>query len=350
MFAMGPRYSELEARAAIAASRSFAEALRHLGMCASGGNGRTLRRYAVEIWAIPTDHFDPHAASREALRRNQRTARPLSEVLVEGSSFSRVQLKKRLYAEGVKRPVCEMCGQGEMWRGRRLSLILDHVNGVSDDNRLANLRIVCPNCAATLDTHCGRNVDHRRLCATCGAPFRPAVSKQRHCSHRCGARSPESRAAHDARRRVQRPPYEQLTAEIAATNWSAVGRKYGVSDNAIRKWVRAYEAERASAEQDGAAGGGVPAPVRVTGAEMDASQPAVDRRAGGGAGEDGLAGGRELVATIVDREQRVEVGSEREHRGVADPGWVLGGDGGGEELARPERGRRAPRGSGARAV
>ena len=39
----------------------------------------------------------------------------------------------------------------------------------------------------------------------------------------------------------ERPPYEQLVAEVAATSWCAVGRKYGVSDNAIRKWVRAYE-------------------------------------------------------------------------------------------------------------
>jgi transposase-like protein len=47
---------------------------------------------------------------------------------------------------------------------------------------------------------------------------------------------------------VQRPPYEELVAEVTATNWSAVGRKYGVSDNAVRKWVRAYERERAVPE------------------------------------------------------------------------------------------------------
>ena len=45
--------------------------------------------------------------------------------------------------------------------------------------------------------------------------------------------------------RVERPPYHELSAEIAATSYSAVGRKYGVSDNAIRKWVRAYEREGA---------------------------------------------------------------------------------------------------------
>jgi hypothetical protein len=42
---------------------------------------------------------------------------------------------------------------------------------------------------------------------------------------------------------VERPPYEQLMRELAETNYSAVGRKYGVPDNAIRKLVRAYQRE-----------------------------------------------------------------------------------------------------------
>ena len=44
------------------------------------------------------------------------------------------------------------------------------------------------------------------------------------------------------RRKVERPPYEQLLAEIAALGYSGTGRKYGVSDNAVRKWVRWYRA------------------------------------------------------------------------------------------------------------
>jgi hypothetical protein len=171
----------------------------------------------------------------------------LEHVLVRGSPYQRAQLKKRLYDTGLKQRVCELCGQGEAWRGRQMSLILDHINGIADDNRLENLRIVCPNCAATLDTHCGRanRVEPEdRSCLHCGNDFRIAFAKQRYCSRACGMRAPK-RGERRGARRVERPPYEQLLAEVAATSWSAVGRRYGVSDNAVRKWVRAYERERA---------------------------------------------------------------------------------------------------------
>jgi transposase-like protein len=53
-------------------------------------------------------------------------------------------------------------------------------------------------------------------------------------------------------RKVKRPPYEQLLEEIEATSYLAVGRKYGVSDNAVRKWIRWYERqrEREAAEEE----------------------------------------------------------------------------------------------------
>lgn len=243
----GPRYTETEARTAIAASKPYAEALRRLGMRAAGGNGQTLKKYAERIWHIRVDHFDPFHAQRAALERGRQPATPLVEILVECSTYSRGSLKRRLLEEGLKDRRCELCGQGELWRGRPMALILDHVNGVADDNRLDNLRIVCLNCAATLDTHCGRNMNRLRPCATCGEPFVPANRTQRHCSHRCGGRSEAGRKAHLALRKAERPPYEQLMAEIHATSWSAVGRRYGVSDNAIRKWVRAYEVTRVAA-------------------------------------------------------------------------------------------------------
>jgi hypothetical protein len=234
-------FTEQQLREAVAASISYSETLRHLHMRAAGGNHRTLQKY-VRLWDISVEHFDPAAARRRALGQ---PATPLELILIEHSTFSRGHLKKRLFAEGVKQHVCELCGQDELWRGRRMSLILDHINGVANDNRIENLRIVCPNCAATLDTHCGRNKRLLRECVVCGREFRAQAPDQRHCSHSCGGRSVASHAAARAARTVERPPYEQLLQEIEEMGWSAVGRKYGVSDNAVRKWVRWYEAEAA---------------------------------------------------------------------------------------------------------
>ena len=77
-----------------------------------------------------------------------------------------------------------------------------------------------------------------------GETFTPESPTQRYCSRACGIRDPGSRDPHPERRKVDRPPYDVLMAELAASNYSAVGRKYGVSDNAVRKWVRWYEQER----------------------------------------------------------------------------------------------------------
>lgn len=137
-----------------------------------------------------------------------------------------------------------------------LSMVLDHINGMSHDHRLENLRMLCPNCAATLDTHCGRNLPRQRLCPSCQQTFVPRTIRSRYCSEACWGKAAANLyrgTNHPEARKVPRPSYDQLKADVASMSFLAVGRKYGVSDNAVRKWLRWYarEAERDGGGSDG---------------------------------------------------------------------------------------------------
>jgi hypothetical protein len=237
----------------VAGSRSLSEALRTLGMRAAGSNFRTLKRL-IKRYDISTEHLDPNWVLRGD-RPNRKI--PLEQIMVENSSYGRDKLKRRLYEAELKHRRCELCGQGEEWNGRRMSLILDHVNGVATDNRLENLRIVCPS-AMRPSTHtavAGLGSTCRPVPVCIAAPSSSRGTRRIAIARTCvvpDGRGRESRSRIRARCSDPRPG--QLMADLAATNFCAIGRKYGVSDNAVRKSVRRYEAELERAAVSKAAG------------------------------------------------------------------------------------------------
>lgn len=96
----------------------------------------------------------------EAVKRGAVEARPaempIDDLLRAGTYRGRYHLKARLIREGLKTERCECCGLVD-WQGEPITLALHHVNGIRDDNRLANLQLLCPNCHSQTDTFAGRN-------------------------------------------------------------------------------------------------------------------------------------------------------------------------------------------------
>ena len=182
----------------------------------------------------------------KSINRNYTKRFDIKEILIENSTYSSTtKIKMRLYKEGIKERKCELCNQEEIWRGKKMSLILDHKNGDRHDNRLENLRIVCPNCNATLETHC-RGLRHNKEKydhCSCGGKKRIESKKCFECCKKpisIISKDKIVRSKQDTRK-VERPSYEILLSEIKEIGYSATGRKYKVSDNSIRKWIKMYE-------------------------------------------------------------------------------------------------------------
>lgn len=153
------RYTDDQLTVAVAKSRSLRQTLLSLGIRPEGGNYRTIRR-EIKRLNLCTSHF-----TGMGWRKGQSTPvtppLPLSRVLVEDSPVSTSHVRKRLLRHGVKEHRCELC-KLTRWRDRAIPLELDHINGVNDDHRLENLRVVCPNCHAQTDTYRARNAKRSR--------------------------------------------------------------------------------------------------------------------------------------------------------------------------------------------
>jgi 5-methylcytosine-specific restriction endonuclease McrA len=84
---------------------------------------------------------------------------PLEKILIENSTYvSSNDLRQRLIKEGIFEYRCMGCGL-DTWLDQPIPLELDHINGSRSDQRLENLRLLCPNCHALTPTYRGKNMD-----------------------------------------------------------------------------------------------------------------------------------------------------------------------------------------------
>jgi hypothetical protein len=153
------RWNEDKLKHAVIESKSIRQVIRNLGLIPAGGNYQQIRKY-IALYQLDTTHFTGKGWNKG----NKYIFKPkisISEILRQNSDFQSFKLKKRLFLEGLKQESCELCGWSDRSLDGRIPLELDHINGDRHDNRIINLRILCPNCHSLQPTHRGRNKARR---------------------------------------------------------------------------------------------------------------------------------------------------------------------------------------------
>ena len=248
---------------------SNSEVVKSLGLPVNKNSMRAVYRRIKKL-SLDCSHFKV-----KPRRHHKYNKYSLEEILVENSFYKSTRyLKKRLIREGWFENKCHKCGQLPEWEGQTLIMVLDHKNGVPNDHRIENLWLLCPNCNSQTDTFAGRNAGNplARAASNIAPPYPPPEPRVRSKRREKKVCPPESRVRSKRREKkvcllesctnkvkrsrnnycsiaclsisgsshkTKHPSAEQLQEDLNSMSWLAIGRKYGVSDNAVRKWAKA---------------------------------------------------------------------------------------------------------------
>lgn len=244
-------------RKIVSESFSIREVRIKLGYKESGGVYVLLRGFFTKH-KINVDHFQPiwnKGKTRFSDARLERKAKslelPWDEVFCYNSNVSNAHILKRLIISGKRKYECEHC-KLSFWNGKPIRLQIDHKNGDRLDCSESNLAIICPNCHSQTETF-SRGLKSKST----NCPWWHKVSNQKcSCSptgtrrivevDKVGGSSPLMSTKDESwrkkprfsQRKVERPSRDMLLKMLETMSWTAIGKKYGVSDNAVRKWLK----------------------------------------------------------------------------------------------------------------
>ena len=226
---------------AVKNSYSIAQVLRSLSLSIHGGaNYRTFKILAKRL-NVNHDHFTGCGHLKGKTHSWGKTI-PLCEILIKDSSYTNTtNIKSKIIKANLIEEKCNICGI-LTWQNKKLSLHLDHINGINNDHRFKNLRLLCPNCHSLTPTYCGRNKKKKKKFLKSPLPKKqnPICLNCKKSINRKAIRCKSCAGKYVQKTKINWPETQQLIEMVKQLSYTKIAQKLGVSDNAIRKRIKRH--------------------------------------------------------------------------------------------------------------
>ena len=210
-------------------STSFSEILKKLNLSPQGANYKMIKNLIINF---NIDH-------KHLLCKNRRTwktgiKKSWDEILIENYQFViGSSIKQRLIKENILKYECYICSISS-WNNNKLTLQLDHINGINNDNRIENLRLLCPNCHSQTTTFAGRKLKNKKQ----KPPIVKCLCGNLKHFHSKFCKSCFKDYQHKHLTKIKWPNNDVLKNMVNNFGFLETGKRLGVSDNAVRKRLK----------------------------------------------------------------------------------------------------------------
>lgn len=219
---------EDEFRKIVGESHTVTEALRKMGYMYTSGTAPTTFRKICKERNIDISHFCHGSSEVRKLKKD--------EIFIKDSKVSQSSLREYYLKGNYSEYKCAICGISE-WNGKPLTLRLDHINGYNKDDRLENLRWVCPNCDSQLPTFCSGHkgiFKPRYFCVDCGIEIKSGNKRCKKCNQIFNKEKWKNLTK-------EAPPRDILKKDVYENRFKELECKYNVCSKTIAKWCKEYE-------------------------------------------------------------------------------------------------------------